>query len=133
MSPIVLEPPLMHQHHLDLPQRCVACGTTDTPLWRRDPVSGSAMCNSCGEFSCLIYFSVRRASRVSAFFVRRLSNHYQMRCFEGPFHIGMMMDGLVMDTLQRVGIRSRPIWCTPISRRLYLPTFCLIWQRRRFA
>lgn len=29
---------------------CANCLTSDTPLWRKDPVSGTVMCNACGIY-----------------------------------------------------------------------------------
>lgn len=32
------------------PNVCTSCGTTQTPLWRRDPL-GKTICNACGAFA----------------------------------------------------------------------------------
>lgn len=33
-----------------LPKRCANCGTSDTPMWRRDKELHMAMCNACGIY-----------------------------------------------------------------------------------
>ena len=32
------------------PKACANCGTVDTPLWRKDPMTGIVMCNACGIY-----------------------------------------------------------------------------------
>ncbi len=32
------------------PKACANCGTADTPLWRKDPLTGIVMCNACGIY-----------------------------------------------------------------------------------
>lgn len=39
-------------------QTCLNCGTTSTPLWRKNPETGSVMCNACG-----IYFKTHGVNR----------------------------------------------------------------------
>jgi hypothetical protein len=42
-------------------QVCSNCGTSVTPLWRRERMSGSSMCNACG-----IYFKNHGRNRYVA-------------------------------------------------------------------
>lgn len=49
---------------------CSNCGTLDTPLWRRDPVSNDITCNACG-----LYYRIHNHHRPSAWnenFVKRM-------------------------------------------------------------
>ncbi|KAF7349835.1 GATA zinc finger domain-containing protein [Mycena venus] len=40
------------------PKKCYHCGTTSTPLWRRDPETHGTLCNACG-----LYLQQRHAQR----------------------------------------------------------------------
>ncbi|KAJ2654017.1 Sodium- and chloride-dependent GABA transporter 1, partial [Coemansia sp. RSA 1200] len=103
--------------------RCMNCKTTTTPLWRRDPATGSHLCNRCGLYlkTYNVMHPLTRMKRRAIGGVARTQRNNQgamqtklRGCSLAPdssSHCsGQLADALSMDDVEQI---PRPANCSP--------------------